>query len=405
VSDGAHTLQSRAYDAAGNTGNSATITVQVSNGGPTGELPAPWLAADVGNVGAAGTATFAAGTFTVEGAGADIWGAADAFQFVYQPLTGNGQIVARVATVENVNAWTKAGVMLRESLDAGSKQALMLVSPGKGLAFQRRRTTGGSSVSTSGGAGTAPAWVKLVRIGQTITAYRSTDGASWTLVGTDTIAMPDTILVGLAVSSHIQGTLAEATFDNIAIDTADLPEGWSNQDVGAVGLAGNAGESAGAFTLEGSGADVWGTADQFHYAYRTLTGDGEIVARVATVENTHAWAKAGVMMRDSLDAASSQAFMLVSAGKGLAFQRRTVTGGESTNTSGGAGTAPRWVRLVRSGSSFSAYVSTNGTTWTLVGTDTIGMGSTIYVGVAVGSHTNATLCTATFDSVAVSGGM
>jgi hypothetical protein len=60
---------------------------------------------------------------------------------------------------------------------------------------------------------------------------------------------------------------------------------------------------------------------------------------------------------------------------------------------------------VRSGSSFSAYVSTNGTTWTLVGTDTIGMGSTIYVGVAVGSHTNATLCTATFDNVAVSGGM
>jgi hypothetical protein len=172
-----------------------------------------------------------------------------------------------------------------------------------------------------------------------------------------------------------------------------------------VGLAGSAGESGGTFTLEGSGADVWGTADQFQYAYRTLTGDGDIVARVATVENTHAWAKAGVMMRDSLDPGSSHAFMLVSPGKGLAFQRRTVTGGESTHTSGGSGTAPRWVRLVRSGSSFSAYVSADGASWTLVATDTIGMGATIYVGVAVSSHTNAALCTATFDSVTVTGGL
>jgi regulation of enolase protein 1 (concanavalin A-like superfamily) len=404
LTDGAHTLQTRAYDAADNTGTSSTVTVQVSNGGTGGSLPAPWQSTDIGNLTAAGSAAVSGGTFTVEGAGADIWDNADAFHFVYRPLTGNGEIVARVATVENVHAWTKAAVMMRETLDAGSKHAMMLVSSGKGLAFQRRRSTNGSSVSTSGGAGTAPAWVKLVRIGQSITAFRSADGVTWTQVGSDTIAMGSTIQVGLAVTSHFTGTVAEATFDNVAIETAELPAGWSNQDVGAVGLAGSAGESGGTFTLEGSGADVWGTADQFHYGYRTLSGDGEIVARVATIENTSSWTKVGVMMRETLDAGSSHAFMLVSSGKGLAFQRRTLAGGVSTHTSGGAGTAPRWVRLVRSGSSFSAYASTNGTSWTLVGTETIGMGSTIYVGVAVSSHTNATLCTATVDSVTVTGG-
>ncbi|MBA3886479.1 MAG: metallophosphoesterase [Acidobacteria bacterium] len=379
--------------------------VAVTTGGdaPVG-LPSPWTNGDIGRVGAAGAARAAGGTITVEGAGADVWGTADAFHYVYQPLTGNGEIVARVGSVQNVDQWTKAGVMMRETLSAGSRHAFMLVSPGKGLAFQRRTSTNGTSIHTTGGTGTAPAWVKLVRAGNTFSAYKSANGTSWTLVDSSTISMGTTILVGLAVSSHKEGVLASAAFDAIRVEAAAAALAWASQDIGAVGQSGSTVESAGTFTVKGSGSDVWGTADGFHYTYRQLAGDGEIVARAATIENTDQWAKAGVMMRETLGAGSRHAFALVSPSKGLAFQRRLTTGGESVHTSGGAGTAPRWVRLVRSGSTtFSAYVSSNGTSWTLVGSETISMGSTIHVGLAVTSHNNSRVCAATFDQVTVSG--
>ncbi|HEX6975332.1 MAG TPA: phospholipase D-like domain-containing protein [Vicinamibacterales bacterium] len=398
--DGSHTLEARAFDAAGNAGSSGAIVVQVQNG-QSGQLPAPWSQADVGAVGVPGSASEAGGAFTVDGNGADIWGTADAFHFVYRTLAGDGTVVARVASLQNTDAWTKAGVMIRESLDPGSRHALMLVSAGKGLAFQRRTTTGGTSTNTSGGAGVAPAWVKLVRTGTSFTASTSTDGSTWRVVGSATISMTQNVLVGLAVTSHTTSTLARAVFDGVSVTEASLPAGWADRDIGAVGVAGSASESAGTFTVNGSGADVWGTADAFNFAYQSMTGDGEIIARVATVQFTDKWSKAGVMMRETLDASSAQAFMLVSAGRGLAFQRRTAPGGDSTNTDGGAGTAPTWVRLVRSGTSFSAYTSADGTTWRLVGTDAIAMGSTIYVGLAVTSHNNPALCRATFDSMTI----
>jgi hypothetical protein len=122
-----------------------------------------------------------------------------------------------VATVQHVADWTKAGVMMRESLAAGSRNAMMLVSAAKGLAFQRRLSTNGTSVSTSGIAGVAPMFVKLTRAGNTITAYRSADGAAWTTVGSDTVTMASTIYVGLAVTSHLLGTPATATFDSTAV--------------------------------------------------------------------------------------------------------------------------------------------------------------------------------------------
>jgi regulation of enolase protein 1 (concanavalin A-like superfamily) len=93
----------------------------------------------------------------------------------------------------------------------------MLASPGKGLAFQRRVVAGGSSTHTSGGAGTAPAWVKLERRGNVITAFTSLNGADWTLVGSETFSMGASIHVGIGVSSHVSGNLATATFDNLAV--------------------------------------------------------------------------------------------------------------------------------------------------------------------------------------------
>jgi phosphatidylserine/phosphatidylglycerophosphate/cardiolipin synthase-like enzyme/regulation of enolase protein 1 (concanavalin A-like superfamily) len=178
-----------------------------------------------------------------------------------------------------------------------------------------------------------------------------------------------------------------------------LPAGWTSRDIGAVSAAGSASFSGSTWTVTGSGADIWGAADAFHFASRTMTGDGTVTARVATLTNTQAWTKAGVMIRETLTAGSKHATMFVSAGKGLAFQRRVSTGGAMTHTAGSAVAAPHWVRLVRSGNTFSAYTSSNGSSWTLVGTQTISMASTVYVGLAVTSHQNGTLSTASFTNV------
>jgi hypothetical protein len=182
-----------------------------------------------------------------------------------------------------------------------------------------------------------------------------------------------------------------------------LPTGWSHQDIGAVGLAGDATYDSGTstFTIRGAGADVWGTADALQYAYTTLAGNGSIVARVASTSNTAAWVKAGVMIRGSLDAGSAQAFMLVSYSKGLAFQRRTVNGGTSTSTPGALAPAPYWVKLDRAGDVFTASQSPDGVTWTVVGTDTIPMPGTVYVGLGVSSHTRTATATGVFDHVTV----
>jgi hypothetical protein len=186
-------------------------------------LPAGWSTADVGAVGAVGAASGAGSSFTVSGAGADVWGTADAFRYAYRPLVGDGSIVAQVSSLQFLADWTKAGVMMRETLAPGSRHAFMLVSSNKGTAFQRRTTTNGASAHTAGPAAGTPYFVRLTRAGSAFTAAASANGTSWTTVGSATIAMPSTIFVGLAVSSHVAGTLATATFDGVTVVQNTLP--------------------------------------------------------------------------------------------------------------------------------------------------------------------------------------
>lgn len=168
--------------------------------------------------------------------------------------------------------------------------------------------------------------------------------------------------------------------------------------MGSVGVAGSAGFASGTFTVRGAGADIWDNADAFHYLYQPLSGDGQITARVTSVQNTHEWAKAGVMIRETLAPNARHASLLVTPTNGLAFQRRTTVAGGTAHT-GSTGGAPQWVRLVRSGNTISAAKSGDGVTWVVIGSEMIPMAASVYVGLAVTSHNDTALCTATFGSV------
>lgn len=185
-------------------------------------LPSPWRSVDVGAVSAAGSGCESGGTFTVDGSGADVWGRNDEFQFVYRALNGDGVITARVASQSNTHGWAKAGVMIRESLDANSRYAFTAVSPSNGLVYQFRRNPNNNAQQSGGAAAAAPVWVRLERSGNRIISYRSANGVNWTPIGSETINMSNQVLVGLAVSSHNDGVLSTATFTDVTLTTGGV---------------------------------------------------------------------------------------------------------------------------------------------------------------------------------------
>lgn len=647
------------------------------------DLPVGWASADVGATSTPGDAGFGGGTFTVAGGGTAVGGTADSFRFAGQRLTGDGSIVARVTGIQNTHGWAKAGVEIRESLAANSRHVAMVTTAAQGPQLISRATTGGSSATVNGTAAAFTAtWVRLVRAGNVITASRSADGASWTTVGSVTVAMSSTVYVGLLSSSNTAATINEAAFTNVSltgtinapetinslsapagvsvgqgggasfvvswqpvagatgyvVERADngvdftsvftatssatswtntglagvmryfyrvrasdaagrsapsvitsainrpspvteaavtslsssqlvlnwiessgetgyrierstdnvsftqiatvsvnlpsytasglaagtqywfrispmsgsgdgnpvvitgstggfqavtslaftskastaiglewtavatatgyrierstngtsfttlttaaagtttysdasvavlgkyyyrlvalngttagnpsptiftaapaavaLPKPWVTVDVGSVLGEGATGYQSPKFISVSSGTAIGGAADSFRYTSQPLVGDGSIVARVTSVENTGGWAKAGVVIRESLDPNARQAVMVVSATNGIAWQYRQNVGGSGVVVAGPTSqTAPAWVKVTRAGNTFTGSWSADGATWTEVGSITISMGITVLAGLASTSDAAARLNRVEFTDVMVS---
>jgi hypothetical protein len=178
-------------------------------------LPSPWASSDIGAVGAAGSVGHSSGTFNVAGSGENIWGTADEFRYLYVPASGDCTITARVSGISAANTWAKGGVMIRESLAANSRHTLLAATPNGTMQFIRRSATGGSSVTTDTAGLAAPRWVRLARVGNTITASHSTNGTSWTTFGTQSVTMGTNIYIGLAVVARTDGAIATLTADNV----------------------------------------------------------------------------------------------------------------------------------------------------------------------------------------------
>jgi hypothetical protein len=191
-----------------------------------------------------------AGAITMSGAGTDIWNAADQFRFAGKRLAGDGTITAKVesVTITNPDAWAKVGVMIRESLDPGSRFAAVYATPGNGVRYQARVLSGGAAtsdtsvVTTEQTALKTPVWVRIERKGLSFSGYYSTDGVKWTSMSWNpqTInMMASPVYIGLAVTGHDSGT-AIGVFSNVAT-TGNVTGSW---DVQAIGIAQRANEAA-----------------------------------------------------------------------------------------------------------------------------------------------------------------
>jgi autotransporter-associated beta strand protein len=371
---------------------SATATV-------AGALPMTWAAADTGTVGLGGGTIYNGSVYTVTGAGGDIGGTADGFQFSSKYLTGDGEIRARITSQTNTNAAAKAGVMLRSGSGAGAINALMALTPG-GFSFQYRSAVGGTTTAASATANAAPNnWVRLVRSGTLVTGYVSANGTTWSQIGTQSMALADTLSVGLAVTSHNLAAVSAATFDNVTV--TPFPKPWQTMDIGNTVKLGSAEAFNGVYTLKGAGT-LSGGSDKFRYLYQTASGtSSEIIARISTLQNTSTNnARLGVMIRSGTTATAPYAFVGVTGGRSYKFQTRTTDGGGTTPAGTGTGTIPIWLKLVRSGDAFTGYRSADGATWTAVGTATFtGMGSTTYIGLVDASGNTTGLNTSVFDNV------
>ncbi len=389
---------------------------------PPGVCPSGWSCSDIGGALPPGQDYLTnAGTWSEVGGGGDIWGTADAFHLVNQTLAADGTVSAHVTAQQATNPFAKAGVMLRSTADPGSPYYAAFITPGQGIAVQWRYAQGAASGQLLV-PGTAPVYLRVSRYTagtQTYyTAYSSPDGVTWTQVpgSTQVLSMPGLLLAGFGITSHAQGTGSAVTLDSVAVTPGEVPpsgvcpSGWSCSDIGGALPAGQDSLSGtGTWTEVGGGGDIWGTADAFHLAAQTLTGDGTVAAHVATQQATNPWAKAGVMLRATTDPGSPYYAAFVTPAFGIAVQWRSTQGGASTQLLA-TGVAPVYLKVGRytagTQTYYTAYSSPDGNTWTMVpgSTRLLALPQPLLAGLATTSHVQGTGSTVAFDSVAVTTG-
>jgi len=379
--------------------------------------------ADIGGPAYAGSAVASSNTITVSGGGVDIWDNSDQFNYDYAPLTGSTQtLVVHVDSVVGASVWAKGGLMFRNSTTPTSPFVDLVDVPGKQVTMMWRDTEGGSAnwVGQLYGDTVTPKWIMLTKSGNTFSAYYATTTGtptpgSWNLIATHSTTFANTTyLGGLMDCGNSNGVLGTAVYDSYSINGVSLyvpvppaASTYTDTDIGNPPYAGSAAVNNGSVTVSGSGGDIWNNSDQFNYYYQPNTKDVTLTVHVDSVQNTSAWAKAGLMFRNSTTATSPYVDLIAVPGKQVAFMWRDTEGG-SANWIGqlyGDGTSLKWLKLVKSGTTFTAYYATTTSTpgtsdWVEIGTHTTTFPSATYLGgLAITSDNSSTLCSATFDTL------
>ena len=334
--------------------------------------PPGWTSQNIGSPTLPGTVTYtaASGQIAVTGPDHVIDYSADSFQFIYQPMQGDGEIVARVVSFTNPQSYPHAGLMMRASLAANSAHAEIFATAGNGVGFRSRDTTGAQMDNQSRQDAGIPVWMKLARMGTRVTAYSSSDGVVWNILG----AMQDlpfgtTIYVGLSVSSTADDGIGVSTFDHLAPRQAVAPPAdVTSSVIGTANTAGSASAVAGvngAFVLSSNGGDIDGETPSFFFFQKAFSGDGEIRARVTGISALGAGSNVALMVRDSL--ASHANYASIGFSTNGVKQQHTASDNYHNVSISSAGAPGIWLKLKRHGVVFSAFSSVDGVTWRQIG--------------------------------------
>jgi hypothetical protein len=357
-------------------------------------------------------------TVYMTGHGRDIWGYDDDFNFKSEEVESDFTVTVKVGTRSALDpkTWSKTGLMVRTSLDTDSAHFSLFRNGADWICAQGRRYQGeygrnfGDCVTTVPSAN-AP-WMKIEKRMDTYSSYYGAEGAdgeiTWTLVRTEELpGIGDSTVVGLAVSSASYWHY-ETIFHDLDISQYYFPSASpsissaptmlapftdiNNLDIGTVAQS-----SAGNWDVTSSGSDIWGSQDSFRFVNYTVSGDVTVDMRVTAFEGDpahngylYSWAKAGLMIRDTMDKSSMHYSLFVTGTQGLANQWREGTGWNSGHSkTHNDNPRPVWLRVKKVGNVFESYFKydTAGAAWVKFGaTKTMDFGSEFEVGIAVTSH-------------------
>jgi hypothetical protein len=190
--------------------------------------------------------------------------------------------------------------------------------------------------------------------------------------------------------------------------------GFFNLDVGKPELVGSARQVEAGWDIIAGGADIWEKSDQFHFVCKQVSGDFDIAVRVESFTPAHLYSKAGLMIRETLNADSPHLMFLVFASNAprnnnlgaYEMQFRSVAGGDCQTIyptvrppappEFPAAYPNSWLRVERRNDRFSAFASTDGKTWKLYGVQTLALNRVVHVGPALTSHEPQVAATASF---------
>lgn len=182
---------------------------------------------------------------------------------------------------------------------------------------------------------------------------------------------------------------------------------WTYSDIGSVGIGGGVCYKSGdgEFEISASGEDIWNNSDEFGYLHQPMSGDGELIMKLDYLQNTHTYSKIGLMMREDLSPDSKHAMIVMNQTQ-RALQYRKTDGGTTMPNSGSwigpTYSHPTWFKLQRLGNVFGAFLSGDGSSWTLVDTVHVSMGTSMYAGIALTSHNNTRINTSVVSNVTFS---
>ena len=345
---------------------------------------------DIGSPAVHGSGYFDGITNTVNGGGTKIGGTSDQFNFDSQLLTGDATLITRVDWVGDSAQFAKGGLMIRDGTAANASYAFIQLNPFGGgpsgtgarlcVGFATRRPTSPAISITArhrrlGQSGEwDPIWLKLVRGGNTFSAFDSTSGTTWTQIGpNETINIASSAQAGIAVDANSTTALSTDTFSNVSI----LPGTFIDSNIGTPSRIGTAGftNTTSTWNFGGGGAGITSTSDQINFVSQPLAGDGSIIADFQSMTGTTNLSAAGIMFRNDNTPSSAFAMLAETPNGGTAFEWRATAGSAVQSTSIGSG-GP-WIKLLRSGNSFTAFYSTDDVNWSQLGVaETVTMGGT-----------------------------